>query len=138
MRDRSDAVERRHQDQARELIRGLNTGQAIANYAAGVSFLKDHAESNGKVGCIGFCWGGGMSNQLAVHSRDLSAAVVYYGGSPLTEQVPRIEVPLLLHYAGLDQRINEPLNAKIDGTIKFRGWPGRVGSRQALRISDTP
>ena len=62
--------------------------------------------SNGKVGCVGFCWGGSMSGQLAVHSPTLAAAVVYYGGQPAAADVPRIKAPLLLHYAGLDERIN--------------------------------
>jgi carboxymethylenebutenolidase len=62
--------------------------------------------STGKVGCTGFCWGGGITNQVAVHSPDLSAAVPYYGRQPEAEDVSKIKASLLLHYAGLDERIN--------------------------------
>ncbi|MFC2169461.1 dienelactone hydrolase family protein, partial [Acidobacteriota bacterium] len=65
----------------------------------------------GKVGCMGFCWGGGMANQLAVNSPDLSAAAPFYGSQPATEEVSKIKASLLLHYAGLDERINAGIKA---------------------------
>jgi carboxymethylenebutenolidase len=67
--------------------------------------------STGKVGVVGFCWGGAMANQLAVSASDLIAAVPYYGRQPASEDVPKINASLLLHYAGLDERINEGIPA---------------------------
>ncbi len=96
----------RDEDKARQMIRALDKGESLRSYLAAVRFLKGHRWANGKVGCVGFCWGGSMSNQLAVHARDLDAAVVYYGRSPKAEEVHKIGAPLLLHYAGLDRRIN--------------------------------
>jgi carboxymethylenebutenolidase len=87
--------------------------------------LKNHPETTEKVGCVGFCWGGSMSNQLAVHARDLSAAVVFYGSSPAPEDVAKIEVPLLLHYAGLDERINTGVPA-YEKALKAQGVPHTI------------
>ena len=94
------------QDKARQLIRSLDRGQTLANYVAAVGYMKGHRGSNGKVGCVGFCWGGGMVNQVAVNMPDLDAAVVFYGRSPKPADARRIMSPMLLHYAGLDKRIN--------------------------------
>lgn len=93
-------------DEARELIYTLPREAARADFLAAVDWLAQHEASTGKVGCVGFCWGGAMSGQLAVHSPGLAAAVVYYGSQPAAEDVPKIRAPLLLHYAGLDERIN--------------------------------
>ena len=94
-------------DKARTLFRKLDRNKTLGDFLAAVFYAKTHPGSTGKVGCVGFCWGGGMSNQLAVRSRDLAAAVVYYGRSPKSEDVPRIGVPLLLHYAGLDKWVGK-------------------------------
>ena len=94
------------QDKARTLIRELDRAKTLQSYLAAVTHLHNHPESTGKVGCVGFCWGGGLSNQLAVNSAELSAAVVFYGRSPSDADVPKIKAALLLHYAGLDKRIN--------------------------------
>jgi carboxymethylenebutenolidase len=95
------------EDQAREMIGALDRGQTVANSVATVQFLKGHERSNGKVGAIGFCWGGGMVNQTAIAAgADLAAGVVYYGQSPEPADVGRIEARMLLHYAGMDERIN--------------------------------
>jgi carboxymethylenebutenolidase len=93
-------------DRARELIYTLPKEGARADFLAAVDWLATHPGSNGKVGCVGFCWGGSMAGQLAVHSPTLAAAVVYYGSQPAAGDVPGIKAPLLLHYAGLDERIN--------------------------------
>jgi carboxymethylenebutenolidase len=98
-------------DQARSLIRELDTTATIENLVAAVQYLKTHPLSTGKVGCTGFCWGGGMTNQVAVHSPDLSAAVPYYGRQPDAEDVPKIRASMLLHYAGADARINAGIPA---------------------------
>ena len=93
-------------DKARSLIYQLDEERTRQNYLAAARFLRGHGAGTGKVGCVGFCWGGGMSNQLAVHDPALDGAVVFYGASPSAEEAARIKVPLLLHYAGLDDRIN--------------------------------
>ena len=98
-------------DKARSLIRELNAQSNTKNFVAAVKFLQSHPASTGKVGCIGFCWGGGVANQLAVHSPDLTAAVPYYGRQPAAEDVPKIKASLLLQYAGLDKRINAGIQA---------------------------
>jgi len=89
------------------LIQKLNKDSTIKNFVAAVKYLKTHPQSTGKVGVMGFCWGGGMTNQVAVNSPDLSAAAPFYGMQPAVEDIPKINVPLLLHYASLDERINQ-------------------------------
>ncbi len=98
-------------DKARSLIRELDSQQTLQNYLAAVRYLKTHPASTGKVGVIGFCWGGGIANQVAVNSPDLSAAVPYYGRQPAAEVVSKIKASLLLHYAGDDERINKGIPA---------------------------
>ena len=93
-------------DEARSLMRKLDSEATVKNYVAAVKYLKTHPQSTGKVGCMGFCWGGGMTNQVAVNSPDLIAAVPFYGRQPAPEDVPKIKASLLIHYAGLDERIN--------------------------------
>ena len=107
-------------DKARELIYTLPKEGARADFLAAVEWLATHPGSTGKVGCVGFCWGGSMSGQLAVHSPTLAAAVVYYGGQPAAEDVPKIRAPLLLHYAGLDERINAGIEPFV-GAMKAAG-----------------
>ena len=100
------------EDQAREMISALDRAQPIANAVATVEFLSEHERSNGRVGAVGFCWGGGMVNQTAVHAgADLDAGVAYYGSAPDPEDVGQIEAEMLLHYAGLDERINAGIPA---------------------------
>ncbi len=98
-------------DKAPPLIQKLDSQSTIQNYVAAVRYLKTHPGSTGKVGAVGFCWGGAMANQVAVNSPDLSAAVPYYGRQPASEDVPKIKAPLLLHYAGLDEGINKGIPA---------------------------
>ncbi|UCG63689.1 MAG: dienelactone hydrolase family protein [Deltaproteobacteria bacterium] len=98
-------------DKAKSLQRKLDSQSTVNNYIAAVKYLKTHPESTGKVGAIGFCWGGGIANQLAVNSPDLLAVVPFYGSQPASEDVPKIKASLLLHYAALDKRINEGIPA---------------------------
>ena len=98
-------------NEARSRLRELDTQDTIKNFVAAVQYLKTHPLSTGKVGCTGFCWGGGMANQVVVRSPDLSAAVPFYGRQPASEDVPKIKSSLLLHYAGLDKRINAGIKA---------------------------
>ena len=90
------------------------------DFVAAGDFLKSHEECSGAVGVVGFCYGGGICNMMAVRIPDLGASVPFYGGQPAVEDVPRINAPLLIHYAGLDERINA-------------GWPAYEA---ALRAND--
>jgi len=94
------------EDRARELIGTLDRGATLENAAASLTFLQGLDMSNGKVAAIGFCWGGGLVNRFATRSKNLAAGVAYYGQQAPAEDVPGISAPLMLHYAGLDQRIN--------------------------------
>lgn len=93
-------------DKARGMIRKLDRTKTVRDFINAVSYLKSYNKSNGAVGCVGFCWGGRMANQLAVNSEDMQAAVAFYGSQPKPEDVPKIKGAVMLHYAGLDQRIN--------------------------------
>jgi carboxymethylenebutenolidase len=110
------------EDRAREMIGALDAGATLAGLAAAVPFLLAHAESNGKVGAVGFCWGGGMANQLAAAGTPLVAAVAYYGRQLPAADVPKVSAALLLHYAGLDQRINAGI-AEYETALKANGKP---------------
>jgi carboxymethylenebutenolidase len=99
------------ENKAAALIGQLDQPSTIKNFVAAVQYLKTHPISTGKVGVVGFCWGGEMANQVAVNSPDLSAAVPYYGKPPAVEDVPKIKASLLLHYAGNDQFINPGIPA---------------------------
>jgi len=94
------------EDQAREMIGALDSATTIQNAVAAVDYLANHPETTGKVGAVGFCWGGAMANQVAVNSDAVSATVAYYGRQPAADQVAKIKAPMLMHYAGLDERIN--------------------------------
>ena len=94
------------EDQARELIGQLDQQQTIQNALAALDFLKGNDATTGKVGVVGFCWGGALANQIAVNSAEVDAVVPFYGRQPASGDVARIRSPLLLHYAGLDERIN--------------------------------
>ncbi len=96
---------------ARGKMGELDAQDTSKDFAAAVQYLKTHPKSTGKVGCTGFCWGGGMTNQVAVLAPDLSAAVPFYGRQPDPEDVPKIKASLMLHYAGLDARINAGIDA---------------------------
>ena len=100
-------------DQAKAvtMIGQLDNDKTIKNFVAAVKYLKTHPLSTGKVGCTGFCWGGGMTNQVAVNSPDLDAAVPYYGKQPTAEQVAKIKAPIMAHYAGEDSFINPGIPA---------------------------
>lgn len=107
-------------EKSREMIAALDMKETLAHYLASVDFLKTHADSTGKVGCVGFCWGGSMANQMAVNSPALSAVVAYYGGQPAVADVPKIRASVLLHYAGLDERINAGIPA-YEAALKAAG-----------------
>jgi len=98
-------------DKGIEMISQLNREETIKNFVAAVKYLQTHPRSTGKVGCTGFCWGGSMTNLVAVNAPDLNAAVPYYGSPPAPGDVPNIKAPVMAHYAGNDERINAGIPA---------------------------
>lgn len=93
-------------DDGRTLQRQRNRDEMLEDFIAAFHYLADHKDCSGKVGVVGFCFGGWISNMMAVRIPSLGAAVPFYGGQPEKEDVPYIEAPLLLHFAGLDERVN--------------------------------
>jgi carboxymethylenebutenolidase len=108
------------EDKAREMIGALDRTESLTRAAAAVPFLASHPESNGKVGAVGFCWGGALANRLAAAGTSLAASVVYYGMPLSADEVPKITAPLLLHYAGLDERVNAGMGA-YEAALKASG-----------------
>lgn len=109
-------------DRGRELQSKREAEEMTQDFIAGAEFLQKHALANGKVGVVGFCFGGGVANALAVRVPDVvAAAVPFYGRQPATEDVPKIKASLLLHYAELDQRINA-------------GWPAYEQALKAAKV----
>lgn len=100
-----------NEDEARKLFPQLDPKQNLTNFIKSVEFLRARKDCNRRVGCVGFCWGGAMANQLAVHVPDLNAAVAFYGSQPAAADVPKIKAPIQLHYGGLDERINAGIPA---------------------------
>ena len=109
------------EDQAREAFGKLDQAKARADFVAATRALLTLPEGNGKVGVVGFCYGGGMANHLATQVPELAAAVPFYGGQPPAADVPRIKSPLLIHYAGKDERINA-------------GWPAYETALKAAGV----
>jgi len=105
-------------DAGREMQSKRNRDEMLEDFIAAFEYLKVHPSCNGKVGVVGFCFGGGIANLMAVRLPDLAAAVPFYGGQPPVADVPKIKAPLLLHYAGLDTRVNE-------------GWPAYEAALKA-------
>lgn len=101
------------------MFKQLNSEQTTKNFVAAVKYLKTHPLSTGKVGCTGFCWGGAMTNQVAVNSPDLNAAVPYYGRQPVAEDVEKIKAPVMAHYAGNDAGINAGIPAFEEALKKY-------------------
>jgi len=97
-------------DEGRELQRKRDRNEMLEDFIAAFEYLKSHPDCNGKVGVVGFCFGGWISNMMAVRVPSLLAAVPFYGGQPSAEDAASINAPLMLQYAGLDTRVND-------------GWP---------------
>lgn len=97
-------------DEGRTLQSKRDRNEMLEDFIAAHDYLRTHKDCNGKVGVVGFCFGGWIANMMAVRIPDLAASVPFYGGQPAGEDVPDIQAPLLLHYAELDTRVNE-------------GWP---------------
>ena len=99
------------EDKARDMFTNLDPALTAANAEASLTYLAKLDGSNGKVGAVGFCWGGGLVNRFATISPELKAGIAYYGAQPPASDVPNIKAALLLHYAGLDDRINAGIDA---------------------------
>lgn len=105
-------------DDGRALQRQRDRNEMLEDFIAAFETLKNHPECDGNIGVVGFCFGGWISNMMAVRVPELKAAVPFYGGQPDDADVPKIQAPLLLHYAGLDQRVNA-------------GWPAYEAALKA-------
>ncbi len=105
-------------DEGRQLQRQLDRATMTEDFVAAAEFLMAHEDCTGRVGAVGFCFGGGMVNRLAVRLPNLGAGVPFYGSQPAAEDVPEIQAPLLIHYAELDERINA-------------GWPAYEAALEA-------
>lgn len=110
------------EDKARELFKSLDQTKTRADFIAAASVLKTLPDSNGKVGAVGFCYGGGVVNYLATQLPDLAAGVPFYGSQPSAEEAANIKAPLLLQYAGEDERINA-------------GWPAYEAALKAAHVN---
>jgi len=103
-------------DEGRTLQRQRDRDEMLQDFIAAYEYLKNHEGCNGKIGVVGFCFGGWISNMMAVKVPDLAAAVPFYGSQPADDEVAEINAPLLIHYAGLDERVNagwEAYEAKL-------------------------
>jgi len=112
-------------DKARELIGKLDDKATVQNFVAAGKFLETQPACTGKVGVIGFCWGGRMANLVAVNAPALAAAVPYYGKQPAAKEVPKIKAALLLHYAGLDEGVDKGIPA-YEAALKKAGVDYRI------------
>jgi carboxymethylenebutenolidase len=110
------------EDAARTLFPKLDQPKTREDFVAAAAFLKGLPDCSGRIGVVGFCWGGSMANTLATRLPDLGASVPFYGGQPVAEDAAKITCPLLLHYAGTDERINA-------------GWPVYETALKASHVS---
>ncbi len=110
------------EDKARELFPKLDQTKTREDFIAAYGYLKALPAGNGKVGAVGFCYGGGLVNHLATRLPDLAAGVPFYGGQPSAADAARIKAPLLLQYAGADERINAGWPA-YETALKAAGVP---------------
>ena len=109
-------------DAARDLFAKLPGEKVVEQAAAAIAMLKADPASNGRVGAVGFCWGGGMVNVIAARLPELGAGVVFYGVSPPAEAAAKIRAPMMMHYAGLDARINAGI-AGYEAALKAANVP---------------
>jgi carboxymethylenebutenolidase len=129
------------EDKAREAFSKLDQAKARADFVAATRVLLSVPEGNGKVGVVGFCYGGGMANYLATQVPELAASVPFYGGQPALADVPKIKAPLLIHYAGTDERINAGWPA-YEAALKAAGarFEGHIyaGTQHGFNNDTTP
>ncbi len=106
------------EDKARSLFAQLDQKKTLEDFVAAAALLKGRADGTGKIGVVGFCYGGGMAHTLATRLPDLAAAVPFYGNHPPAEDAAKVKAPLLIHFAGVDERINA-------------AWPGYEAALKA-------
>ena len=128
-------------EDTRPLFRELDYEKTKKDFSAAVKYLQTNPQTTGMVGCTGFCWGGAMTNHVAVNSPDLKAAVPYYGSQPAAEDVPKIKAEMMLHYAGEDERINAGIPA-FEEALKKAGINYQVyiyeGAQHAFNNDSNP
>jgi carboxymethylenebutenolidase len=128
-------------DKGRELQAKLNPAKLLEDFFASYEWLRAQEGSTGKVGAVGFCYGGGVCNALAVAKPDLAASVPYYGRQPKAEEVPKISAPLLIHYAENDERINAgalPYQAALTSNQKRFAVHFYPGTQHGFHNDSTP
>ncbi len=113
-----------NEDKARELFQKLDQTKTREDFVTAVAVLKARPECTGRVGAVGFCYGGSIANMLATRIPDLGAAVPFYGRQPAAADVPNIKAPLLIHYAGVDEGVNA-------------GWPAYETALKASNVKYT-
>jgi carboxymethylenebutenolidase len=118
-------------DAARAMFSKLSADQVVAQARAAMAFLKGHERSTGRIGAVGFCWGGGTVNRMAVSLPELKAGVVYYGVSPRSEDVANIRAAMMMHYASRDERINAGVPA-YEAALKAAGKRYELHMYQAV------
>lgn len=111
-----------NEDEARAWFSELKAENNLQNFINAFPYLKTRSDFSGKAGCVGFCWGGAMANNLAVHVNELRAAVAFYGRQPAIEDVPKIKSAVQLHYAEHDERVNAGI-AAYEEALKKAGVP---------------
>ena len=107
-------------DEGRAIQSKLDPNDMLEDFIAAYAYLRSHEKCNGKIGVVGFCFGGWISNMMAVKVPTLSAAIPYYGSQPSKEETAQINAPLLIHHAGLDKRINEGWPAYEEALIEYK------------------
>ncbi|MBI1341347.1 MAG: dienelactone hydrolase family protein [Terrimonas sp.] len=111
-----------NEDEARAAFRNLKAEDNLDNFRNAFTYLSTRNDYNGNCGCVGFCWGGGMANDLAVHIPELKAAVAFYGRQPSADNVASIKAAVQLHYGALDERINAGIPA-YEAALKKNNIP---------------
>ena len=128
-------------DKGRTMMRELDHEKVVEDFVAAVKYLDTHPLSTGKVGCTGFCWGGGITNNVAVRAPELDAAVPYYGSQPDSDEVPQIKAAVMAHYAGNDPRINAGIE-EFEEAMKKAGIEYTIymyeGARHAFNNDTNP
>jgi carboxymethylenebutenolidase len=128
-------------DKAREMFQKLDAAQSEKCFARGFDYFTTRKDAKPSWGCVGFCWGGAMTNRMAVVVPGLKAAVPYYGRQPEAADVPRINAALMLHYAGMDERINAGI-AAYEEALKANGKKYQIfvyeGAQHAFNNDTAP